>query len=190
MNKRTANGTSTIKAVAVKEMTGRKKRSAKANTETPMDVEKWMREYQAWKQSYETPAKRRAYIRNLCRRIAEEFKPEKIILFGSHAYGKPRPDSDVDLLVVMPFEGGYFTPASKIRRQLGLVLPMDLLVRTPEQLKYRLEIGDQFMQEIVEQGKVMYRYPGSSADKVEAKKAVTNCREVRRMVRTAFRLPD
>ncbi len=44
-------------------------------------------------------------IKNLCRQIVENFNPQKIILFGSHAYGKPNADSDVDLLVVMPFEG-------------------------------------------------------------------------------------
>ena len=112
--------------------------------------------FRIWRESFETPAKRRAYIEDVCRRIAEEFKPEKIILFGSHAYGEPTPESDLDLLVVMQYEGDYFLQASKIRRRLGLMTPMDLLVRTPEELQYRLEIGDRFMREIVERGKVMY----------------------------------
>lgn len=159
MSKRTASGTSAIKPVKVKGTTAQKNRSAKAKTETPMDVEKWMQEYHAWKQSYKTPAKRRAYIRNLCRRIAEEFKPEKIILFGSHAYGKPTEKSDVDLLVVMPFEGSHFRQATKISRYLRLPIPMDLLVHTPEYLQYRLEIGDRFIQEIIDKGKVMYEAP-------------------------------
>ncbi len=122
-------------------------------------AEKFLEAYREWRQTAERPAKRRAYIRNVCQRIAEEFEPEKIILFGSYAYGKPTPDSDVDLLVVMPFEGGYFQQARKIRQQLNLALPMDLLVRTPEQVKYRLEIGDSFMREILERGKVMYEAP-------------------------------
>ena len=112
--------------------------------------------YRVWRESFAPPAKRQAYIADICRRIAEEFKPEKIILFGSHAYGVPTPDSDIDLLVVMQYEGDYFLEASKIRRRLGLMTPMDLLVRTPEQLQYRLDIGDRFMREIVERGKVMY----------------------------------
>ncbi|NOT63213.1 MAG: nucleotidyltransferase domain-containing protein [Acidobacteria bacterium] len=92
----------------------------------------------------------------MCRRITETFQPEKIILFGSYAYGKPTMESDVDLLVVMPYEGGRFTQAHKITYQLGLALPLDLLVYTPEQLRYRLEIGDRFIREIVEQGKVRH----------------------------------
>ena len=121
----------------------------------PASVDFWQG-YEEWQPIKDHPAKRRAYIKKLCRRIAEEFKPEKIILFGSQAYGKPRPDSDVDLLVLMPFEGSYFQKAHEIRMRLGLSLPIDLLVNTPEQLQYRLEIGDRFMQEIVEHGKVMY----------------------------------
>jgi len=122
-------------------------------------AEKFLEAYREWRQTADRPAKRRAYIRDVCQHIAAEFKPEKIILFGSYAYGKPTPDSDVDLLVVMPFEGGYFHQAQKIRQQLNLALPMDLLVRTPEQVRYRLEIGDSFMREILERGKVMYEAP-------------------------------
>lgn len=83
-------------------------------------------------------------------------RPEKIILFGSHAWGQPTPESDLDLLVVMNFEGSPVRQAIQISRELELVTPMDLLVRTPEQLRHRLEIGDSFMQEIVTRGKVMY----------------------------------
>ncbi|MGH9938431.1 MAG: nucleotidyltransferase domain-containing protein, partial [Blastocatellia bacterium] len=72
------------------------------------------------------------------------------------AYGEPTPESDLDLLVVMPYEGSYFLQAMAIRRRLGLVTPMDLLVRTQEELQYRLDIGDRFMREIVERGKVMH----------------------------------
>jgi predicted nucleotidyltransferase len=46
-----------------------------------------------------------ALIEEVAERIVREFNPERIILFGSHAYGTPGPDSDVDLLVVLPFEG-------------------------------------------------------------------------------------
>jgi predicted nucleotidyltransferase len=159
MSKQTANGTLAIKPAKAKATTAQKKRLTKAKTGAPSDVERWLREYQIWKDSYESPARRRAYIRNLCRRIADEFKPEKIILFGSHAYGKPTPQSDVDLLVVMPYEGGCFQQASKISRYLDLLIPMDLLVHTPEYIQYRLKIGDRFIREILEKGKVMYEAP-------------------------------
>ncbi len=106
-----------------------------------------------------TPSQRRKQIRLVCDAIAREFHPEKIVLFGSYPCGKPRPDSDVDLLVIMPFEGSPFRQASLILshvvRAVG-VLPMDLLVRTSEQVGERLQMGDNFMREIVERGKVMY----------------------------------
>ncbi len=137
----------------------KKSRAAKAEEAERLATEKFWEAYREWQQAADRPAKRRAYIRKVCQRIADEFKPEKIILFGSYAYGKPTPDSDVDLLVVMPFDGGYFQQARKIRRQLNLALPLDLLVRTPEQVRYRLKIGDSFMREILERGKVMYETP-------------------------------
>ncbi|MGH9833036.1 MAG: nucleotidyltransferase domain-containing protein [Blastocatellia bacterium] len=133
----------------------KKSRSAKAEAEA-LAAAKFWEAYREWQQAADRPAKRRAYIRDVCRRIAAEFKPEKIILFGSYAYGKPTPDSDVDLLVVMPFEGGYFQQAQKITERLNLALPMDLLVHTPDYIQYRLEIGDRFIREILERGKVMY----------------------------------
>lgn len=104
-------------------------------------------------------SQRRKQIRLVCDAIVNEFHPEKIVLFGSYAYGRPGPDSDVDLLVMMPFEGSPFRQAAVILghvvRTVG-VLPMDLLVRTPDQVRERLQIGDGFMREISERGKVMY----------------------------------
>ena len=102
-----------------------------------------------------TPS-RQAQIRQLCTRIAREFKPEKIILFGSHAYGQSTPESDVDLMVIMPFEGDPLEQAVTMLNRLHMLLPLDLLVRTPEQVQQRLEMGDSFMRDIIERGKVMY----------------------------------
>src|SRR6266446_10292187 len=98
----------------------------------------------------------RAQIRQLCTRIAREFKPGKIILFGSHAYGQPAPESDLDVLVVMQFEGDPLEQAVAMLNRLNVLVPIDLLVRTPEQLRHRLEMGDSFMRDIVERGQVMY----------------------------------
>jgi len=107
----------------------------------------------------ESRSQRWQQIRCLCDAIAQEFHPEKIVLFGSYAYGEPRPDSDVDLLVVMPFDGSPFRQAavilSHVVRTVG-VLPMDLLVRTAEQVQERLHMGDSFMRDIIEHGKMMY----------------------------------
>ena len=131
-------------------------RAAQAAEAERLAGEQFWAAYREWHETADSLPKRRAYIRRMCHRIAEAFQPEKIILFGSYAYGQPTLESDVDLLVVMPFEGSYFQQASRIRQQLTLALPLDLLVRTPEQVRYRLEIGDSFMREIIESGKVMY----------------------------------
>ncbi len=71
-------------------------------------------------------------IADLGERIAREFQPERIILFGSHAYGNPRPDSDVDLLVVLPFEGKGFRKSLEILNRVDPDFPVDLVARRPE----------------------------------------------------------
>ena len=100
-------------------------------------------------------------ILRLCDKIVQKFHPQKIILFGSHAYGKPGPDSDVDLLVVLPFEGKSIYKATEIRSEIDPKFPLDLLARTPEQVKKRVEIEDFFMREIVEKGIVIYETSNS-----------------------------
>lgn len=122
----------------------------------PQDVQNYLQKFRDWEESFRSPARREKYIRQICERIAERYYPEKIILFGSHAYGKPTPESDVDLLVVMKFEGSPLQQAIKISRELGLVTPLDLLVRTPAQVQERLRIEDPFMREILQRGKVLY----------------------------------
>jgi predicted nucleotidyltransferase len=89
-------------------------------------------------------------------RIVEEFWPEQIILFGSYAYGSPNTDSDVDLLVVMPFEGDSAHKALEIRSRVHEDFPVDLLVRTPAQIEQRLHWNDWFIREIMEKGKILY----------------------------------
>ena len=100
-------------------------------------------------------------IAGLCEQIVRQFCPQRIILFGSHAYGQPSLDSDVDLLVVMPFEGSSREQAAKIRSRIDTPMALDLLVRTPGQISERLAMDDFFMREIIEQGKVLYEadYP-------------------------------
>ena len=105
------------------------------------------------------PRQRRAQIQQLCNAIVQEFQPEKIVLFGSYAYGKPDNDSDIDLLVVMSFDGSPFRQAGVILNHvipLVGVVPLDLLVGTVEHVNERLAIGDRFMREIFTRGKVMY----------------------------------
>jgi predicted nucleotidyltransferase len=96
-----------------------------------------------------------AVIRRYARQVAERFQPDKIILFGSHAYGSPHEDSDVDLLVIMPARNQH-DQAVKIRLALPAPFPMDLLVRTPKNLQWRLEEGESFHTEIMTKGKVLF----------------------------------
>jgi predicted nucleotidyltransferase len=96
-------------------------------------------------------------IQDVVRQIAEKFHPKKIILFGSYARGNPRPESDVDLLVVMD------TPLKETRQALLIdkslerdLFGLDLIVRTPSNLGERITLGDSFLKEIVTLGKVLY----------------------------------
>ena len=95
-------------------------------------------------------------IEDYTREIAERFDPEQIILFGSCAYGEPTFDSDVDLLVVMEFNGRAVDKAYEIRRATESSFPLDLLVRRPSSLSRRIALGDFFLKEVVERGKVLY----------------------------------
>jgi predicted nucleotidyltransferase len=98
----------------------------------------------------------RKYIKDLCEQIVRVANPEKIILFGSYAYGKPTEDSDIDLLVVMPVEGHPAYKAAEIRMKVKTPMALDLLVRTPEFVAERIKLGDMFMRQIAEHGKVIY----------------------------------
>ena len=95
-------------------------------------------------------------IRQVSDEIARRFQPERIILFGSYAYGTPTEDSDVDLLVVLPFEERTAKKATEIRQAVRAGFPMDLIPITPERLRHRLEIEDFFLREVVEKGRVLY----------------------------------
>ncbi len=97
-----------------------------------------------------------ASIEEFGRRIGREFGAERVILFGSHAHGAVSEDSDVDLLVIGPFERRSVDRSVEIRMRLRPRFPVDLLVRTAEKVRERIQMGDDFMREIVEEGKVLY----------------------------------
>jgi predicted nucleotidyltransferase len=99
---------------------------------------------------------RRSHIEGFARRVAREFHPLRIILFGSHAYGRPSDDSDADILVVVsqPCDGAR--KAAQIRNRIAAGFPLDLLVRTDSEVRRRLSMGDFFIREIVEKGRVLY----------------------------------
>jgi predicted nucleotidyltransferase len=96
-------------------------------------------------------------IQSTCDDIAREFHPRQIILFGSHAYGTPTEDSDADLLVVMDVpEDETRQQAVAIRQRIPRHFRMDLIVRTPRELAFRVANNDWFYREILERGKVLY----------------------------------
>ena len=88
-----------------------------------------------WYRGAEVPMRE---IRRFARQVAEQFHPDKIILFGSHAYGVPHADSDVDILVVMPTRN-QLDQAAKISIEIDPPFPLDIIVRKPHNLQWRLE---------------------------------------------------
>ncbi len=99
----------------------------------------------------------RSKIKQAALKSAREVNPDKIILFGSFAYGKPTPDSDVDLLVIMESDESIHARSVRISKILSpRPFPVDLIVRTPAELQERLAMGDSFMEEITTKGKILY----------------------------------
>lgn len=99
----------------------------------------------------------RAKIRAFCDAVAKLFRPRKIFLFGSHAYGRPTANSDVDILVIMPrtrIRGERIS--LRIRRTVPRDFPLDLLLRPATEVANGLAWGDCFLKEVVKKGKVMY----------------------------------
>jgi uncharacterized protein len=94
-------------------------------------------------------------IRDYARQVAERFRPDKIILFGSYAYGTPHADSDVDLLVIMPTRN-ELDQAVKICRALPAPFSNDLIVRKPREWEWRIAEGESFSTEILTRGRVLY----------------------------------
>ena len=102
-------------------------------------------------------------VNEMVRRIVQRFAPDKIILFGSQAYGTPHEDSDVDILVVMPARN-QIDQAVRICLALEYNFSLDLIVRTPSNLAWRLKEGDWFLREITSKGKVLYAKPNAGMD--------------------------
>ena len=95
-------------------------------------------------------------IQSLSDQIAREFRPEQIVLFGSYANASATSDSDVDLLVVMPFHGNSARVAVDILDRVRPEIPVELLVRSPQQLRDRLARSDFFLREILDKGRVLF----------------------------------
>jgi predicted nucleotidyltransferase len=97
-------------------------------------------------------------IKAFCRRLAVEYRPSRIVLFGSYARGEPRPDSDVDLLVVMPFKGSGVSKAAEMIRKLSPSFAVDLVIRRPADVERRVAMNDFFLKEATN-GRLLYEAP-------------------------------
>lgn len=96
-------------------------------------------------------------IQRMVRRIVRQFRPERVILFGSHARGEAGPDSDVDLLVVMPFQGLKHHRQAEIRVALhDIQVPKDILITTPEDFAWRKDVVGTIEYPAAREGKVLY----------------------------------
>ena len=99
-------------------------------------------------------------IEKFVNEIVQKFAPVRVILLGSYATDQESPGSDVDLLVVMDFEGRPQLQAFKIRKEIQRSFPLDLIVRKPSEIDQRLAEGDFFLKEVLKDGKVLYENTG------------------------------
>ena len=95
-------------------------------------------------------------IQKFVQELVLKFNPEKVILFGSFAYGKSSKSSDVDLLVIMNTNLRPIEQEVAIRKTIHRKFPLDLIVFTPSQIKKREEMGDPFIKTIFQKGKILY----------------------------------
>lgn len=98
-------------------------------------------------------------IQGILEKLLSGYAPQKVILFGSYAYGNPRQDSDIDLLIIKNTSERFIDRWVTVRRLLSdpkRTISLETIVLTPEEISKRLAIGDQFLVEIMEKGEVLY----------------------------------
>jgi len=101
----------------------------------------------------------RKIILGITEKIKSDYQPEKIMLYGSFAYGKPDKDSDIDLLIIKKTKDRPIDRRIRVRMIVASVrggLPFSSIVVTPQELGRRMKMQDQFFTEIVSKGKVLY----------------------------------
>ncbi len=101
----------------------------------------------------------RVVIQEIVRRLVAEYTPQKVVLFGSYAYGEPDEDSDIDLLIIKDTSERFLERSARVRKVVAGAhrrIPFEPIVLTPQELKQRLEIGDQFIAEIFQKGEILY----------------------------------
>jgi HEPN domain-containing protein/predicted nucleotidyltransferase len=132
----------------------------------------------------------------MVQKLAEEYRPERIFLYGSYVYGQPHEHSDLDLLIVKDYSGPYWDEHGRVKSiigDLGRSLPyLDIKLRTPARLRRRLELEDDFFIEVVRRGELLYKSPDApplDIDQIVAGSAMTQeerrLRRAREWLRTA-----
>jgi predicted nucleotidyltransferase len=131
-------------------------RIGKKGGQSPVRIEELMRPSDRSRFGFVTTQRQ---IETYAEDVARQFRPLKIVLFGSYAYGNPTKDSDVDLMVVVPKDSSGVRNrerAMAIRSAIPKSFPLDLLVKDPEDISWRLEEGDCFLQDVFSKGRVLY----------------------------------
>jgi uncharacterized protein len=105
-----------------------------------------------------------AGLQRIVQQIVEHCRPDKVILFGSHAYGTPTEDSDVDLLVVMETAERPLRTAARIAASIDHPFPLDIIVRTPDDIALRAQAGDSFITDVTTKGVVLYEAGNGGLD--------------------------
>jgi predicted nucleotidyltransferase len=98
-------------------------------------------------------------VHRLVEKLVSGYSPQKVILFGSYAYGTPGIDSDIDLLIIKDTQESFFERLTRVRKVVSDThkgIPFDPLVLIPDELETRLQAGDQFIDEILAKGRVVY----------------------------------
>lgn len=88
--------------------------------------------------------------------IVKNYNPEKIILFGSYADGNPTPESDIDLLIIIKSDKSNWEVSIDISLLLNHSFPIDIIVKTPDEVKKRIKMGDFFLKNVLKSGKLLY----------------------------------
>lgn len=95
-------------------------------------------------------------LKKIVDKIVKEYKPEKIILFGSYAWGKPTKDSDVDLFIVKKSKKDFLREQQAVRKIIDGEIAADILIYTPKEIEKRLDLGDFFFKKIINNGIYIY----------------------------------
>lgn len=117
-------------------------------------------------------------LANMTRRIVETLHPIKVVLFGSYAYGQPNNNSDIDILVIMDTEETLHKRVMRVRQVAKIpFLPLDVIVRTPQEVAQRLAMGDFFLKDILDKGRVLYEDDANRRVERKGRRRLQNSRD-------------